>query len=122
MVFFCRGKPHSVVRRVVTLVTQYEDNLVPNVDRKAAEHGAGLGRKRSDRIEHELMRYDLALPDGKQGVIQRGKGLTATKPRHRTYDSQFSGQAAVRPEPATTRSKRKRIVNKETEGKLPLGS
>jgi len=30
-----------------------EDNLVLNVDREAAEHGARLGRQRSDRVEHE---------------------------------------------------------------------
>lgn len=80
------GKPHAVVRRLVALVAQYEDNLVLNVDREAAEHGASRRRQWSDRVEHELMRDDLALLDGEEGVLQREKGRVATTLRHRAYD------------------------------------
>ena len=50
------GEPDPVVGARVALVAECEYNLVSNVDREAAEHGASPGRQPSDRVEHELMR------------------------------------------------------------------
>jgi len=78
MVLLGGGEPHPVICRVAALVPEDQDNLLLNVDREAAEHGAGTGRQWSNRIEHELMRNSLALLDGKQGIVQREKGCIAT--------------------------------------------
>jgi hypothetical protein len=72
------GEPHPVVGRRVAFIAEDEDNLVLNVDRKAAEHGAGHGRQRSERVEHECMRDRLALLDGEEGIVQRDEGRFAT--------------------------------------------
>jgi hypothetical protein len=69
MVLFGRGQPHSVVRRPIALVAEDEDYLVLNLDREAAKHGASLGRQRSHRVEHELMRT------GYRGLMARGSKL-----------------------------------------------
>jgi hypothetical protein len=63
------GQPHSVVRRSIALVAEDEDYLVLNVDREAAKHGASRGRRRRDRVEHELMRDGLSLLDGEGSVL-----------------------------------------------------
>ena len=68
MLFGC-GEPYPVVGRLGALVAQYKDDLVLNVDREAAEHGAGLGRQRSDRLEHEFIRDGLAPLDGEEAVV-----------------------------------------------------
>jgi len=52
---FGYSEPHPVVCRLITFVAEDEDNLVLNVDREAAEHGARLGRQRSDCVEHEFV-------------------------------------------------------------------
>jgi hypothetical protein len=77
------AEPHSVVCTLVQLVTQYEDDLIPNIDRQAAEHGSGTGRQRIDRFEHELMRHGLALFGSEDDVLRREKGRIATTLRHR---------------------------------------
>jgi hypothetical protein len=55
ILFFRGGEPDPVVFSRFALVAENEDDVVRNVDREAAEHGANLGRQRSDRVEHELM-------------------------------------------------------------------
>jgi hypothetical protein len=70
VVLFGSSEPYPIIGSLVALVAQYEDNLVLNVDREAAEHGAGRGRQRSDHVEHEFMRDGLALLDGEKGVVQ----------------------------------------------------
>ena len=82
MVLLGGGEPHPVVCRLVAFVAKDEDNLVLNVDREAAEHGAGLGQQRSDGVEHEFVRNRLALFDGEDGVVQREEGRIATRLRH----------------------------------------
>lgn len=82
VVFLGRGQPHSVVCRPIALVTEDEDNLVLNVDREAAKHGASLGRQRRDRVEHELMRDSLTLLDGEERILKRKGGFIATGLRH----------------------------------------
>ena len=84
---FGGGKPHPVVCRLITFIAEDEDNLVLNVDREAAEHGARLGRQRSDRVEHEFMRDRLAMLDGERGVVQREEGSIATGLRHASQES-----------------------------------
>lgn len=81
LIFGC-SEPHAVVCRLITLVAKDEDNLVLNVDREAAEHGARLGRQRSDRVEHEFMWNRLARLDAEQGVVRREEGRIATGLRH----------------------------------------
>jgi hypothetical protein len=61
---FGGSEPHPVVCRLITFVAEDEDNLVLNVDREAAEHGARLGRQRSDCVELEFMWNRLARLDG----------------------------------------------------------
>jgi translation initiation factor IF-1 len=85
MVLFGGGKPHSIVCGLVAFVAQYEDNLVLNVDREAAEHGAGLGRECGDRLQHELMRDSLALFDGEERVVQWERAYISMRTRHRTH-------------------------------------
>jgi hypothetical protein len=70
VVLFGGGKPHSIVCSLVAFVAQYEDNLVLNVDREAAEREADLGRECGDRLQHELMGDSLALFDGEERVVQ----------------------------------------------------
>ena len=79
---FGGSEPHPVVCRLITFVAEDEDNLVLNVDREAAEHGARLGRQRSDRVEDEFMWDRLARLAGEQGVVQREEGRIATGLRH----------------------------------------
>lgn len=86
LVFGC-SEPHPVVCRLITFVAEDEDNLVLNVDREAAEHGARLGRQRSDRVEHEFMWDRLARLDVEQGVVQRKEGRVATGLRHASQKS-----------------------------------
>src|ERR1017187_8964853 len=81
---FGSGEPYPVVGGLVALVAQYEDDLVLNVDREAAEHGTGLGRRRGDRVEHELMRDGLAPLDGEAGIVQRQQWRIAMGCGHRT--------------------------------------
>lgn len=87
VVLFGSGEPHSIVGSPLAPVAQDEDNLVLNVECEAAEHGAGLGRQRSDRFEHELMRYGLALPGGGEGSVRRQQRRLATGYRHWTQDT-----------------------------------
>ena len=82
VVLLGRGQPHSVVRLPLAPVAEDKDNLVLNVDREAAKHGASLGRHRSHRVEHELMRDRLSLLDGEEGARQREGGSIATGLRH----------------------------------------
>jgi hypothetical protein len=69
VVLLCCREPHSIVCRLVGLIPQYEDNLVPNVDSEATEHGANFGRQRSDRVKYKLMRDSLALLGSEEGVV-----------------------------------------------------
>lgn len=71
MVLLPRDEQHAVVRGLVPLVPQSEDDLASNLDRKAAEHGAGLGLSRGDYVEHELMWDRLALFDSEAGIAPR---------------------------------------------------
>ena len=83
MVFLGGGQPHSVVCCPIALVAEDEDNLVLNVDREAAKHGASLGRQRSDRVEHELMR-DLPLVIA---PCPRSKGKAKSSPDKKTGET-----------------------------------
>jgi len=85
VVLLSGGKPYPVVRSLVTLVTQYEDNLVADINREAAEHGPGCGRQRGNRVEHELMRDNLASLGREKRVIRRQKVLIMTELRHFDY-------------------------------------
>src|SRR5262245_57740416 len=78
VMLFGGREPHPVVCRLVALVAQYENNLLLNVDREASEHGARFRRQRSDRVEHELMRYGFAPPDGEGGVVWWQTGSNPT--------------------------------------------
>ena len=81
-VVFLRGsEPHSVVCRALAFVPEDQDNFVLNIDRQASEHGARMGRRRGNRVEHKLMRNNFALVDGKEGVIQ--KSWVAMRSPHR---------------------------------------
>jgi hypothetical protein len=71
------GEPDPVVFRVAGLVAEDEDNLVPDVNREAAEHVTRGGRQRSERIEHKFMRDSLALLDGEESVLRREKNQIA---------------------------------------------
>jgi hypothetical protein len=73
LVFGC-SEPHPVVCHLITFVAEDEDNLVLNIDREAAEHGARLGRQRRDRVEDEFMWDRLARLAGEQGVVKREEG------------------------------------------------
>jgi len=42
-----------------------------DINCEAAEHGAGFGRQRSNRVEHEFMWDKLTLLDREEGVVQR---------------------------------------------------
>jgi hypothetical protein len=57
-------------RRALSLVPENQDNLVLNVDREAAEHGARIRRQWSKRGEHEPMRNNVASLADKQFVVQ----------------------------------------------------
>lgn len=85
MVLLGGGKPHSIVCGLVAFVAQYEDNLVLNVDREAAEHGTGLGRECGDRLQHELMRDSLALFDGEERLVRWERAYISMRTRHRTH-------------------------------------
>lgn len=82
VVLFGGGEPHSVIRSSTAFVTEYEDNLVFNINREAAEHGASPGRPRRDRVEYELIGDDFARLWGERGLVQREKGRAATTRRH----------------------------------------
>src|SRR5271157_1216009 len=94
VVIFGSRQPHPVVCRFVALVAEYENNLVRDVDREAAEHGASRRRQRGEGVEHELMRNGLALLDG-EGVVQREKGHDATALRHRAHPTFWPWGASV---------------------------
>jgi len=85
MMLFGGREPDPVIVRFVALVAQYEDNLVLNVDRKAAEHGVGPGRQSGDRLEHELVRDGLALLYSEVGIVQRESARIAARLRHRIH-------------------------------------
>src|ERR1039458_9376253 len=89
---FGSGEPYPVVGGLVALVAQYEDDLVLNVDREAAEHGMGLGRQRGDRVEHELMRDGLAPLDGEAGIVQRQQWRIAMGCGHRTRSEEHTSE------------------------------
>src|ERR1039458_2149766 len=89
---FGSGEPYPVVGGLVALVAQYEDDLVLNVDREAAEHGTGLGRQRGDRVEHELMRDGLAPLDGEAGIVQRQQWRIAMGCGHRTRSEEHTSE------------------------------
>src|SRR5208337_1761565 len=94
------GEPHTVVCRLLALVAKDQDNLVLNVDREAAKHGASPGQQRSDRVQHKLVGYNLALLGGEERVAQREGGRIGTRLRHRTHDiAQMSGWGMIRPQP-----------------------
>jgi len=93
MVLIGGSEPHSVVCRLVAFVAEDEDNLVLNVDREAAEHGVGPGRKRRDGVEHECMRDGFALFDSEKAV-QREEGRIATGLRHGIRGAGILTQAA----------------------------
>lgn len=76
VVLFGGAEPHPVVRIRSGLIAQDEDDLVPDVDREAAEHRVSPWRHRSERVEHELMRDVLARLGG-EGGVRRGGGLVA---------------------------------------------
>src|SRR4029077_15268755 len=80
------GEPHAVVSRMVAFVAKDKNDLVLNIDRKAAEHGAGPGRQRSYRVEYEFMRNWRALLDGIEGVVRRAGGHVATRLRHDIWE------------------------------------
>src|SRR5262252_5452844 len=84
MVLCGGGEPDTVVCRVLALVAEHEDNLVLNVDSEATKHAASPGRQGSNRVEHELVRCDLALLGGEQGAICQLRCCAATRFRHRT--------------------------------------
>jgi hypothetical protein len=92
VVLFGGGQPHRVVSRLVALIAQYKDNFLLNVDRKAAEHGPGLGRQRSNRCEDELMLDGLALLDDKEGVVQREKARFLSGLLYRSTVSGFTSK------------------------------
>ena len=54
------GEPHSVVFYLFLLFAKHEDNFVSNVNREAAEHGAGFDRKLGDGVEHKRIGRRLA--------------------------------------------------------------
>jgi len=82
MVLLGGCEPHSIVCRLVGLIPQYEDNLVPNVDSEATEHGASFGRQHSDRVKYKPMRDSLALLGSEQCVVYRPKPRIVTVLRH----------------------------------------
>jgi hypothetical protein len=71
MMLLGSGEPHPVVCRRFTLVAEDEDNLVFDIDRKAAEHWPGSRREQRNRVEHEFMRNGFTLFDGEESVVQR---------------------------------------------------
>src|SRR5271166_3391005 len=92
------GEPNSVICRLVALVAENEDNLVLNVNREAAKHGASPGQQRSNRVQHKLVGYDLAMLGGEERVAQKQGGRITTRLRHRTHDiAQTSGRIVIPP-------------------------
>ena len=80
MVFWGGRKPDPVVYRASALVPQSENNLVLNVDGKAAEQGTSVRRHSSQRLENELERNRLALLDAKQRLVERERIRIAVAP------------------------------------------
>src|SRR5713101_3001998 len=91
---------HLTKERRVSMRRPSADDLVLDIDRKAAEHGVGPGRQRSYRVEYEFMRNRLALLDGEEGVVRREGGRIATWLRHGIWGSEpkiIFGPSAILP-------------------------
>ena len=81
MLFGC-GKPHSVICGALGLVPEDQDDFVIHVNGEATEHRASVRRKRSHRVEDELVRNGLAPLEREDGSQRR----VSARLRHRTYD------------------------------------
>ena len=74
-----RRQPHSVILWRIGPISQNENNLVLNVDRKTAEHWPRPGCQARERLEHELVGDDPA-------PLGRGIGFAEGLPTNLTTD------------------------------------
>jgi len=82
MLFGC-DKPHSIICGALGLVPEDQDYFVFHVNGKAAEHQPRVWRKRSHRVEHELVRNRFALLVRKNGT---SRWRVSARLKHRKYD------------------------------------
>lgn len=73
-----RGKPDAIVGCLIWFVAEDQDDLVIDIDREAAEHGAGSGRQGRDCLEDEFVRDGLAALRREGREIRRQEARTAT--------------------------------------------
>lgn len=93
VVFPGGGEPDPVVGGMVRFFSQDEDDLLAQIDCKAAEHRPRLGRKRRQSIKHKFMRNRFARRNEKGRLVQVRSRDLVTGARHSKLDAS-SGTAA----------------------------
>ena len=69
MARFRGGKPNAIGGRCIALISEYENDLVVNVDGEAAEHGASHRRQSGKSIENEFVRNGVSGFEDEYRVI-----------------------------------------------------
>ena len=70
VMFVSGGEPDAIVRSMSWFLAQDENDLVADVDRRAAEHGPRDGREFGDGVEDEFVRNRFAALD-REGIVRR---------------------------------------------------